>query len=160
MEHPYFGSLPDASDDLRWERRVDLAGRAIPLDMTSYVPVTRAQLDAASAFPSALPRFDATARGALTDESEGRETVDLYMEHHLSVLPAATVESLFATTSASSITRELFLSRLVLKRVGLNPADEARTAVFDYTLDGGVTDYLVVVTFDARGEITCIDMES
>ncbi len=67
---------------------------------------------------------------------------------------------MFGKTAVSSITRELFLSRLVLKRVGLRPADDDRTAVFDYTLEGDVTDYAVVVTFDARGEVACIDMES
>jgi hypothetical protein len=44
--------------------------------------------------------------------------------------------------------------------VGLYPADETRTAVFDYTLDGDVTDYLVVVCFGADGEVASVDMES
>ena len=160
MEHPYFGSLPDASDGLLWEGWVDLAGRVVSVDMTCDGPVTRARLDAASAFPSALPRFDAAARAALVLDFGKQEAVHLFMEHHFSVLPAAAIESLFAASRASSITPEQLISRLVLKRVGLYPADDAHTAVFDYALDGDVTNYLLVVYFAAGGEVASVEMES
>jgi hypothetical protein len=160
VKHAYFGSLPTAADGLHWEGQVDLAGRLVSVDLSSDGPVTSAQLDAAAAFPTALSRFDMASRAALSGDSQGQEMVLLYMEHHLSELPPATIKSLFGSTPASAITTELFASRLVLQRVGLYPADEARTAVFDYSLDGDVTNYLLVVAFDAGGEVTSVEMES
>jgi hypothetical protein len=45
-------------------------------------------------------------------------------------------------------------------RIGLHPADELRTAVFDYSLDPTVTNDALAVSFDASGKVTSIEMES
>jgi hypothetical protein len=128
--------------------------------MTSDTEVTAAQLDAAATFVRGLALFDATSREALLREQGDGSAVRLYIDHHLSELPAPVLQSLFATTRASEIMPALFLTRMVLERVGLYPADETRTAVFDYTLDQDATNYLVAVSFDAEGVVTSIDMES
>jgi hypothetical protein len=160
MEHAYFGSLSDTSGELRWERTADLGGREVQLEMTSDTEVTPSQLDAAATFARGLAQFDAASREALVREQGDGSAVRLYIDHHLSQLPAQVLQSLFATTRASEITPVLFLARMVLQRVGLYPGDEARTAVFDYTLDEDATNYLVAVSFGADGEITAIGMES
>jgi hypothetical protein len=159
MEHAYFGRL-ETSDELMWEDTANLAGREVELEMTGDTEVTPAQLDAAATFVRGLARFDATSREALLREQGDGSAVRLYIDHHLSELPAPVLQALFATTRASEITPALFLSRMVLQRVELYPADETRTAVFDYTLDQDATNYLLVVSFDAAGEVTSVEMES
>jgi hypothetical protein len=160
MEHAYFGSLSEAGGEVTWERSADLAGRVVQLVMTCEPQVTPAQLDVAAKFARGLVGFDATSRAALLGEQCDGTAVRLYIEHHLSELPGQTLQTLFATTRASEIMPALFLSRMVLQRVGLYPCDETRTAIFDYTLDEDVTSYLLVVRFDAAGEVRSVEMES
>jgi hypothetical protein len=45
-------------------------------------------------------------------------------------------------------------------RIGLYPAKGHQTAVFDYSLDPAVTNYVLAVSFDASGMVTSIEMES
>jgi hypothetical protein len=49
---------------------------------------------------------------------------------------------------------------LQLKRIGLYPGAEGYVAVFDYTIDQEATDYILVVEFDADGEVYGISMDS
>jgi hypothetical protein len=159
MEHKYFGRLSETTGGgLGWKGSVDLAGRPTLVDMSADTEVTQAQLDGAANFVRDLARFDTSARAALLDESREGAT-RLYIDHHLSGLPALTLQSLFGR-EASAIAPAPFLSRMVLKRVGLYPGDESRTAVFDYMLDQNVTDYLLAVSFEAGGAIVSVDMES
>jgi hypothetical protein len=159
VEHDYFGPLSETPGGLGWSGTVDLAGRPTHVEMSADSEVTQAQLDGAASFVREVVQFDSTARAALLDESREGAT-RLYINHHLSELPARTLQSLFGNTEASAIAPALFLSRMVLKRVGLYPGDESRTAVFDYMLDQDVTDYLLAVSFEADGEIVSVEMES
>lgn len=45
-----------------------------------------------------------------------------------------------------------------LQRIGLYP--DRGTAVFDYSIAPEITQYLLVVTFDRRGKVTGVSMES
>jgi hypothetical protein len=160
MEHAYFGSLSEISGEARWERAADLVGRVVQLEMTCETHVTPTQLDVAATFARGLVDFDAASRAALWREQGDGSAVRLYIDHHLSELRGQTLQALFATTRASEITSALFLSRMVLQRVALHPGDETRTALFEYTLDQDATNYLLVVSFDAAGEVTSIEVES
>jgi hypothetical protein len=62
---------------------------------------------------------------------------------------------LFGTTDSSELSQDRrVLSRLQLMRIRLYPADEHQTAIFDYSLDPAVTNYVLAVSFDASGKVS------
>ncbi len=127
--------------------------------MSAETEVNRAQLDSVANFIRHITQFDAAARVALLDESREGAT-RLYIDHHLSVMPARALQTLFGNVQTQAFAPAQFLSRMVVKRVGLYPGDQSRTAVFDYMLNQDVTNYLLVVSFDMDGEIVSVEMDS
>ncbi len=102
-----------------------------------------------------LSRFDGIARAALQHDDDA---APLYVEHHLSELSAEDLETVFGAVTA--IAPAQFLAKLILRHVGLRPDESTRMAVFDYTLDHGVTQYVLAVALDETGAVAAIGMES
>jgi hypothetical protein len=42
----------------------------------------------------------------------------------------------------------------------LDPDDRSELAVFDYTIDENLTDYVIAVRFNPQGHVVSVDMES
>jgi hypothetical protein len=159
MEHEYFGTL-DVTSGVNWDGHVHMNGRSVPVDMTSDFPPSPGQLDAAASVLRHASRFDATARAAITVDRADDGAVTLYIDHHLSVLPPDALSAALGTTNPAAISRTQFLERMFLRGIGLYPDSPRSLAVFDYTLEGRVTDYVLCVSFDAAGAVTSVEMES
>jgi len=119
-----------------------LKGRRVPVDITSDHVVTSAQRSVAAIFTRDAAHFDGVARAAIAAD---HDNVTLYVEHHVAELHLEAPQ---------------VLEKLVLARIGLYPQRPSRLAVFDYTLDGNVTQYVLAVAFDKAGSVVAIDMES
>jgi hypothetical protein len=159
MNHPYFGTI-DPTKGGDWSGDVQVGGRSVPVDMTRNGPTAPSLLDAAAAFARDASRFDKIAREALVSDSADDSSVVQYVDHHLTVLKPDALNAAFGTSAAADISRAQFLDRMILKWIGLYPESPTELAVFDYTLDGHVTDYVLCVSFDANGAVTGVDMES
>jgi hypothetical protein len=159
MEHPYFGTIK-VTNGIDWNGTVQTNDHVVSLVMTSQEAPSAAQLDAAADFARDIARFDALARAALAADVADDGPVTLYIEHHLSTLSPEALDSAFGTKKPAEISRTRFLGGMFLHRVGLYPESRAALAVFDFTLSGGVTDYVLCVSFDADGAVTSVDMES
>ena len=155
MEHSYFGVAP-------WNRTrtVDVGGRPVSADLSCDEQVTSAQLDVVATFVQQPTRFDFLAREAMALNPDPTYSTRLYVEHHLAELSEDELQRLFGTTARSELSPERVLSSLQPVRIGLYPADEHQTAVFDYSLDPTVTNYVLAVSFNALGKVTSIEMES
>jgi len=101
-------------------------------------------------------KFDTLARAAMVADLDNEMGAGLYVSHHLEEVPAATVATWFP--GVARVAPKAFLARLQLQRIGLYP--ENGTAVLDYSIDPEVTQYLLVVSFDRRGKVTGVAMES
>jgi hypothetical protein len=155
MEHSYFGATP-------WNRTHTIAvgGRQVSADLNCDEQVTSAQLDVVARFVQQPTKFDVLAREAMAVNPDPTYSTLLYVEHHLAELSKDDLQRLFGTTARSELSQERVLSCLQLVRIGLYPADEHQTAVFDYSLDPTVTNYVLAVSFEASGKVTSIEMES
>lgn len=81
----------------------------------------------------------------------GEYGVDLFISHHIEVLPESYWQKRLDTDKPSA---EQVISLLVLR----SKWDEEE--VYDFTLPDEVTDYVVSVSFDEDGTLNSIEMES
>jgi len=104
--------------------------------------------------------FEGTALKCLLEDfnqGQNSQAVKLFYEHHLEELSSDELVEIFG---ASDVDINLFLSRLILRDVAFHPEEDEEFAVFDITLQGDVTNYLLAVKFDSAGAITAVSMES
>ncbi len=164
MEHPVFGGAEvDPAKGISWQKSVRLSVHDVTVRMTLSDPAqaTVQALDVVAPFVIGIARFDAAARDGLRreHETETDSNVSLYREHHLEELSRDQVAAIFGAPK-ESVDVASFLSAMHLVQVHLYPAKDDGCAVFDYTISQEATQYLLVVSFDRRGEITSIEMES
>jgi hypothetical protein len=100
-----------------------------------------------------IARRTTVALAAIKHATEDPDSVALFASHHLEELDPAYWQQ---HTGTSQPSRERVLELLELrKHWGGKGLD-----VFDFTLPGKVTDYVVSVRFDDDGEVEAISMES
>jgi hypothetical protein len=155
MEHSYFGATP-----WNWTHTIAVGGRQVSTDLNCDEQVTGAQLDVVATFVQQATKFDVLAREAMAANPDPTYSTLLYVEHHLAELSEGDLLRLLGTTAISELSQARVLSCLQLVRIGLYPSDEHQTAVFDYSLDPAVTNYVLSVSFAASGVVTSIEMES
>jgi len=90
----------------------------------------------------------------LDDESE---TASFYLQHHLDEFEPAEITEIFGTTD---INKSTFLNALSIERVGFYPENDESHVIVDIQFSKDVTNYLMAVNFDNKGELTEITMES
>ncbi len=81
----------------------------------------------------------------------GEYSVDEFISHHLEELPSTYWK---ANTGVETPTASQVVDLLVLR----SKWDDEE--VYDFTLPGEVTDYVICVKYDENGELEDIDMES
>jgi len=164
IDHPVFGRVTvDPGAGVYWKRMLPLADRDVAVDMTIEDPaeVTPELLDRAALIVARLSHFDALARAGLRHsyDDDPDSAVALYVAHHLVVLSAETLTTIF-DKAKGSITVEDVLSRLLLRRVGSYPAKAGGSATLDYTIGTEELQYVLAVQLDESGGVTAIEMES
>lgn len=80
-----------------------------------------------------------------------------YLQHHLVSLGKERTVRVFGT---KDITKKVFLDHLNLCRIGLYPEDDESYAIFDIQLPKNYTNYLLAITFDKKGNISDMSIES
>ena len=109
------------------------------------------------ATPEEIKKRELTARAAIKREFDvdtEEVTARLFVSHHLTELDSSYWSQHF---SAKSPSPSLILAGLVL-RSHWGGNDEVE--IFDFTLPGEVTDYVLSVKFDEAGNIEEVSMES
>lgn len=141
---------------------VPIRGGEASVDVNVDDALTKAQFEIIRKFFEEPLRFDEIAREMLrtefTEKPEG--TVATYFSHHAEELNAKELKQVFGVSDPDELTIDHLLDALQLKRIGLYPESESYVAVFDYTIDENLTDYLLAVEFDQDGEVFDISMDS
>lgn len=160
--HKTFGTLAPDGKNLTWADKTSLGDREVAMELS--VPSARAAsdlLDNVAPFVEQLGDYDARAREALRKnvaDGGAESSVELYRDHHLEEVNPKIISTLFKRRK-ELVDVDTFLGGLHLTRVGLRP-DKKGCAIFDYTIGKDITDYLLVVTFDAHGKPLSVAMES
>jgi hypothetical protein len=104
-----------------------------------------------------VARRTALALTAIKQSAADAESgIDLFASHHLEELDPAYWQQHTGTPRPS---REQVLGLLVLRSHWDEEGDDGMD-VFDFTLPGDVTDYVISVRFDGNGAVEDVSMES
>jgi hypothetical protein len=146
-----------------WQFELPMRGGDVEVDINAGDETfTKAMLEEVKVFISDALRFDEIARDVFrADHAEKPEgAVGTYLSHHAEELGEKDLLRIFGIADPDDLDIEQLLDALRLKRIGLYPGSDGNRAVFDYTIDEEATDYLLVVEFDAEGEVAALSLES
>jgi len=146
-----------------WQFDLPMRGGDVPVDINvDGDSLTQSLLDRIKGFIADAARFDEVARDAFKAEfaEKPEGTVGTYLSHHAEELGEKDLLRIFGTADPDDLGIDHLLDALQLKRIGLYPGSEGYCAVFDYTIDEEVTDYLLAVEFDGDGGVYGISMDS
>ncbi len=158
----HFGALDINNLEEYYEVAIQLADQSVSVDLNfDEDAVSESKLKVVNHFLEQVLQYDTAAKLAIQkDYAGGGDAVKEYVEHHLEVLSADDLDTVLASSEASLSNENKILNALHLKRIGFYPDEENQFAVFDYTIDKELTDYLVVVNFKKDGKVDSIAMES
>lgn len=158
---PPFGELDTESLDSYYDVDIDFEGRSIQLDLNfGDETLDTKQLDIVKDFITKLSEFNKKNLVAIHEDFDNGDTVKEYIEHHLEELVKEDLAALIDLNN-KKVNQDLqLLARLQLVRVGLYPDGEEQFAIFDYSIGQELTNYLVVLFTDEKGELDYMTMES
>ncbi len=111
-------------------------------------------------FIKILPELSEKLKTEIKKEYKNGEVVKGYIEHHFNDCENEELNSIGINTdrNEAEIKNEM-LNKIHLKRIGLYPEYED-FAVFDFTLDRNITQYVIVVNTNDLGKVNSIVIES
>jgi hypothetical protein len=164
LQHDVLGTVEfDPTDGLNeWESEIPWRDETIGVNITfDGAVMDQRTLDRVGRYVVDLASFDHNARAAMrADVNLDESAVRVYLEHHLD--DPDLIRPVLGLDADSVVSTDAFVGALRLVRVGLYVGAEIseHEAIFDFSIDHDGTQYLLVVTFDARGHVGDICMES
>jgi hypothetical protein len=152
-----------SNDENYWEFSLPRANRSIEVDFNlDEGEMTNSRFNSVKKFVEQSDAFESAARKAIEADfaSDPDNASAMYLSHHAEELSAEERLKYFGSKDASTLTVQHLLRSLHLQRIGLYPDSEDYVAVFDFSLDPEATQYILVVEFDAAGEVVGVSMES
>lgn len=161
---PGVGALDfPASENGYWEFAIKVAGRDVEVDVNvEEGQLTEDLFDQVKQFAAEAARFESVARAAIrSDFAEDPDgSSNLYLSHHAEDFSDDERLEHFGTADAAGLGVDQLLKSIHLARIGLYPASDDYVAVFDFTIDEELTDYILAVEFGKDGSVTGISMDS
>lgn len=96
------------------------------------------------------------AMRAALENQQAEDSVELFIQHHLEEIEPAYWEKY----SGSSLPTPLQVLDLLVLADPWESDDIDRREILDFTLPAGMTQYVICVSFDAKGQVIDISMES
>lgn len=161
MELTYFGHIDPSNVEEYYDKEITINGNTIEVDIN--FEEEEANEESLSKVEDSLKDIESILANSISfiandyDLGDESETAIDYLNHHLDVLGEDVIIKLFGSKNVS---KEKFISSLVVQRVGFYPEDEESFMLVDVTLKGDVTNYLMSVTYGESGELSYISMES
>lgn len=157
---PLFGQLDLSNLDEYYDVAIDFNGTQVTLDLNfDEHSVEPAQLEAARTIINNLVEQDRKNWKYIEDDFKNGETVRRYIQHHLEGSEEE-LTGLVDFEDRSTDPAIQLLQKLRLKRVGFYPEDEQNYVIFDYSIAPDLTDYLLVLFCDVKGDLKILTIES
>ena len=158
---PPFGELETESLDSYYDVDIDFEGRTIQLDLNfEEETIDAKRLDLAKTFITRLSEFNQKNLVAIQEDFDDGDTVKEYIDHHLKELANEDLAVLIDRNNKKISQDMQLLAKLQLVRVGLYPGSDEQFATFDYSIGQELTNYLVVLFTNEKGELDYMTMES
>ena len=160
---PYFGELDLTDLEDRYDVSFEFNGEEIDADLNfDEAKIEQKHLDIVKNFLDKLTEFDAKNHQHILNyfRSEKGDTVKEQLSFHLEQIPKDELVGLVDFNDTAVSPEEQLFKAIKLVRVGFYPHDEEQIVVFDYSIGRNLTDHIIVVDVDKKGNLNYITMES
>jgi len=160
---PYFGQLDTENLSEYNDATIQLPSGSVDVDLNfDNKRIDKNRLEIAKRFLEQVADFDLRNKIHIEADfnDEEADTVRTYIEHHLEDMDPEELNELINPADKKNSKEKQLLKKLHLVRVGLYPDSEDSFAVFDYSINPELTQYLVVLVIDETGNLNYLTMES
>ncbi len=160
---PLFGKIDLTSLEHYYDAQMEWEDRTISLDLNfEEKTIEASKLDFVKQFIENLSIYDANNKVFMEAdfENEEKDTVRLYTEWFLEGLNAEKIAAFVDVQNLEISIQKQFISKLQLVRIGFYPCKEDPYAIFDYSIDEDLTNYLVVIYINSLGQLQDMTIES
>ncbi len=160
---PHFGILPTENLEEYYDVDIDFNGNEIQIDLSfENKSIDTLTMDKVKNFIEKIDKFDELNKTYILNDynDEDGDTVKFYLEHHLEEVGKEELSKLINFDDTTAEPEQQLLTKLKLVRVGLYSHDNENFAIFDYSIGQEITNYLVVINTDEKGELDYMTMES
>lgn len=158
---PPFGELDTEKLDSYYDVDIDFEDRTIQLDLNfEEETIDPKRLDLVKSFITRLSEFNKQNLVSIHEDFDDGDTVKEYIEHHIQELASEDLAALIDRNNKKVSPDIQLLAKLQLVRVGLYPGSDEQFATFDYSIGQELTNYLVVLFTNEKGELDYMTMES
>jgi hypothetical protein len=163
---PYFGELNCSRLEEHYDAEWEVGDFEIDLDLNfEHKTIDQDCIDNIQYFLEQIQTYDVQNQAYILNDFEKNPTgtVKEYLEFHLGELEKSTLETLIHFDNKEISLDQQLLQHLKLHRIGLYPDRKYGTscfAIFDYSISKDITNLLVVLTTNEKGEVLEIVMES
>jgi hypothetical protein len=160
---PHFGQLDTSNLEEYYDVGIEFNGKKIQIDLNfENKSIEKKRIDLVRKFLDNIVDFDKknTKYIELDYDDEECDTIKTYVAHHLGEISKDDLIDLVDFNNKSIEPEKQLIKALHLVRVGLYPGNENQFAIFDYSIGRDLTDYLVVINTDEKGNLDYMTMES
>jgi hypothetical protein len=162
---PPFGQINLDALNEEYRSELEINGKIITLDINfAKANIEKSAMDTIKFFIENIDTFDKQNNGYIKSdyEDENGDTVKEYVTFHTEELGDEFLQQIDITSDQTDKEQQ-FLKKLHLTRVGLYPDGKynaSNFAVFDYTVSKDLTDQLIVINTDEKGNLDHLSWES
>jgi hypothetical protein len=162
IELKYFGKVDLNNTEEYIDVLTNINGNEVSIDLNIIEEkITKKSILPTISFLENLPEIEKTAHKQVLSNFKNGSIVKDYIEHHIGEFNDEELKSLgIESTDSSESKKEKFLNKIHLKRIGIYPEEWDSLAIFDYTINDDLTQYLIVLKFDSDGKFVDIYTES
>lgn len=156
----YFGEIDIKPSEEEIECEVVLDKKRICLDLNFFEGVPEYDwLNEYEDYASNLLQYKKAIDNYIVKDYNSNGKAKEYIDFHVEELDKSSINKILKTTESDTTIGKRLLSVLKLERIGFYPG-EKDYAVWDYTIGKNVTDRLIVIITDNKGNIKEITTES
>lgn len=161
MKLKYFNEIDLQNLTDYYEVDIDFKGNPLQLDINfEETKINESDLDYLKTILADLDGTLLKVNDFIQNDYKSGEDVQEFLTFHLEEFDNNELESLLSDSDKSLTKEEQLLSIIKLKRIGFYPEDNDEYAIFDFVTDEEVSQYLLVVKVNSKGELDHITMES
>ncbi|AZB29749.1 MULTISPECIES: DUF2004 domain-containing protein [Chryseobacterium] len=160
---PHFGNLATENLDEYYDVNIEFDGDEIEIDLNfENKTIDTITMDKVKNFIENIEKHNKLNHTYILNDynDEDGDTVRSYLEHHLEEVEKEELSDLINFDDKTTEPELQLLKNLKLVRIGLYPDNEDNFAIFDYSIGVEITDYLVVLNTDEKGQLDYMAMES
>ncbi|BCY28783.1 DUF2004 domain-containing protein [Flavobacterium okayamense] len=161
MKLKYFNEIDLQNLTDYYEVDIDFKGNSVQLDINfQETKINESNLDYLKSILDDLDGILLKVNDFIKNDYKSGEDVKEFLAFHIEELDNDELESLLSDSDKSLSREEQLLSIIKLKRIGFYPEDNDEYVIFDFVTDEEVSQYLLVVKVNSKGQLDHITMES